>query len=74
MYPFYPDWNKLKTGTIDFNIGSLKIDSECSGFMKGDLVIKNKRLFKKLDKIAAQIKENMRKQKQGQIKDIFSIN
>ena len=73
MYPFYPDWDKLKAGIVDFSIGSLKIDSECSGFMKGDLIIKNKQLLKKLDKIALKIKENIKILKHGQIKDIFSL-
>jgi len=73
MYPFYPDWDKLKAGIVDFSIGSLKIDSECLGFMKGDLIIKNKQLLKKLDKIALKIKENIKILKHGQIKDIFSL-
>lgn len=74
MYPFYPDWNKLKLGIVDFSIGSLKIDSECSGYMNGELVIKNNQLFKKLDKIALKLKENISKLDHGKIKDIFSIN
>ena len=73
MYPFYPDWNKLKLGTVDFSIGSLKIDSECPSYMKGNLVIKNKQLLKKLDKIAIKLKQNIKTLKHGQIKDIFSL-
>ncbi|MBM3200146.1 YkgJ family cysteine cluster protein [Candidatus Woesearchaeota archaeon] len=73
MYPFYPDWNKIKVGIVDFSIGSLKIDEECSGYMKGVLVTENKKLFKKLGIIALQIKENIKKLKHGQIKDIFAL-
>ena len=73
MYPFYPDWSKLKLGIVDFSIGSLKIDSECGGYMKGELIVKNKRLLKKLEKVKLSVKENIRKLRHGQIKDIFSM-
>jgi len=73
MYPFYPDWEKLKQGEVDFSIGTLKIDSACSGYGKGPLVITNKHLWKKLEKIAIEIKTNIIILKKGQIKDIFSI-
>lgn len=71
MYPFYPDWNKLKLGMVDFS--NLKIDSECSGYGKGEVVIDNKQLLKKLDKIKLKIEENIKILKHGQIKDIFSL-
>jgi len=71
MYPFYPDWNKLKLGNVSFKIGSLKMDSECSGYMKGTKIINNKKLFKKLNSIALEIRAYMIKNPGGQIKDIF---
>lgn len=74
MYPFYPNWEKLKKGIVDFKIGSLKIDSECSGFMQGELIVDNVHIFKKLKKVSLQLNQNLRKQPLGKIKDLFSIN
>ena len=74
MYPFYPDWEKLKIGHIDFSLESLKIDADCPGYMKGTHIFKNKKLLKKLDKVALQLKQIMIKNPKGKIKDLFSIN
>jgi Fe-S-cluster containining protein len=71
MYPFYPDWEKLKIGVIDFKLGGLKIDSDCSGYGKGQRIVRNKRLLKRLDKVALELKKRMMKNKGGKIKDLF---
>ena len=71
MYPFYPDWEKLKRGKVDFSAGSLKIDSECPGYMQGDLVLGNKKIQKKLYKVAVQLAKNLQKKKQGKLVDLF---
>ncbi|MFH1972436.1 MAG: YkgJ family cysteine cluster protein [archaeon] len=71
MYPFYPDWERLKKGEISFNVGGLQIDSDCSGFGSGDLVVGNKKLFKKLKKVALELKEKMIENRSGKIKELF---
>ena len=73
MYPFYPDWEQIKKGKVDFSEGALRIDSNCPGFGRGDLVLKNKRILKKLDKIAEKIRENIRKNPSGKIKDLMTM-
>src|SRR3989344_3314766 len=42
MYPFYPNGEKLKQGSVEFTIGTLTIDSECPDYGKGPLVMNNK--------------------------------
>jgi len=71
MYPFYPDWERFKKGEIVFSVGSLMIDSDCSGFGKGDRVVDNKKVFKKLKKVTLELKGKMREIKVGTIKDLF---
>ena len=73
MYPFYPDWEKLKKGIVDFSDGALKIDSACPGYGQGDLVLEDLHLKKKLEKIAKELKENIRKKPSGKIKDLFTM-
>ena len=71
MYPFYPSWKKLKAGMIDFKIGSLKIDANCDGFGNGSKICRNKRLLRKLDKVALKLKEKIISNPKGKIKDLF---
>ncbi len=71
MYPFYPDWEKFKLGNVDFKLGSLKIDSECGGFGKGQRVVRNERLFKKLNKIALELKRRIVANPKGRINELF---
>jgi len=71
MYPFYPDWEKLKVGVIDFKLGGLKIDSDCRGYGKGQRIVRNKRVLRKLDMVALELKKRMIKKKGGKIKDLF---
>lgn len=73
MYPFYPDWNKLKQGNVDFSEGSLKIDSECPGYGQGEFVLKDVHLKRKLEKISQELKDNIRKKPSGKIKDLFTM-
>ena len=73
MYPFYPSWIELKKGKVDFLLGALKIDSCCPGYGKGTLVVKNKKIFKKLEKVAVKLKENIRNKPEGKIKDLFHM-
>ena len=71
MYPFYPDWEKFKSGNVDFKLGSLKIDSECSGFGKGQRIVRNERLFKKLNKISLELKRRIVANPKGKINELF---
>lgn len=74
MYPFYPDWEKIKTGQIDFSKGSLKIDSACPGYGQGEKVLENVHIRKKLEKISLELKENIKKTPSGKIKDLFTMS
>ncbi|MBT3985867.1 YkgJ family cysteine cluster protein [archaeon] len=71
MYPFYPDWEKFKLGKVDFKLGSLKIDSGCSGFGKGQKIVRNERLFKKLNKVSLELKRRIVANPRGKIKELF---